>query len=74
MTGSGSAVFAIFRSRKDRERARGVLQEDRVLAGCRFLAASLVSRAGYRRLWTRQLAEHIGLQDKTWPLPSRYDR
>ncbi len=74
MTGSGSAVFAIFRSRKERERARTVLQGDRVFEGFRLLAASLVSRTGYRRLWRRQLLEHIEPRDNTWPLPSRYDK
>jgi 4-diphosphocytidyl-2-C-methyl-D-erythritol kinase len=74
MTGSGSAVFAIFRSRRDRERAKNVLQGDRVFQGFRLMAASLVSRAGYRRLWRRQLADHIELQDNAWPLRSRYER
>jgi len=74
MTGSGSSVFAIFRSRKERERARTVLQRDRVFEGCRLVAASPVSRAGYRRLWRRQLAEHIEPGENAWPLPSRYER
>jgi 4-diphosphocytidyl-2-C-methyl-D-erythritol kinase len=74
MTGSGSAVFAIFRSRTERDRARRVLQGDRVFQGFRLLAASLVSRAGYRRLWRRQLAGHIEPRDNAWPLPSRYER
>ncbi len=74
MTGSGSAVYAIFRSRRERDRAQEVLQGNRVFQGFRLLAASLVSRAGYRRLWRRQLAEHIELQDKAWPLRSRYER
>jgi 4-diphosphocytidyl-2-C-methyl-D-erythritol kinase len=73
MTGSGSAVFAIFRSRKERERARTVLQVDRVFEGFRLLAASLVSRVGYRRLWRRQLAEHLELGNNAWPLHSRYE-
>jgi 4-diphosphocytidyl-2-C-methyl-D-erythritol kinase len=74
MTGSGSAVFAIFRSRKERERAQKVLQGNRVFQGFRVVTAALVSRAEYRRLWRRQLAEHIELQDKAWPLRSRYER
>ena len=71
MTGSGSAVFAIFRSRTDRERARKVLEGDRAFEGFRLVAASLVSRAGYRRLWRRQLAEHIEPGDNAWPLRHR---
>jgi 4-diphosphocytidyl-2-C-methyl-D-erythritol kinase len=74
MTGSGSAVFAIFHSRTDRDRARTVLKGDRVFEDFRLLAASLVSRAGYRRLWRRQLAEHIELRENTWPLRSRYEK
>jgi 4-diphosphocytidyl-2-C-methyl-D-erythritol kinase len=74
MTGSGSAVFAIFRSRTERERARTALKGDRVFQGFRLLAASLVSRAGYRRLWRRQLAEHIEVQEDTWPLRSRHEK
>jgi len=74
MTGSGSAVFAIFRSRGERERARTVLQGDRVFEGYRLMAASLVSRAGYRRLWRRQLIEHAEPRGNAWPLLSRYDR
>ncbi len=74
MTGSGSSVFAIFRSREERERARIVLQEDRVFEGYRLVGASPVSRAGYRRLWRRQLAEHVEPRENAWPLPSRYER
>jgi 4-diphosphocytidyl-2-C-methyl-D-erythritol kinase len=74
MTGSGSAVFAIFASRTDRERARRVLQVDRVFKGFRLVAASLVSRAGYRRMWRRQLAEHLESQENAWPLPSRHEK
>jgi 4-diphosphocytidyl-2-C-methyl-D-erythritol kinase len=74
MTGSGSAVFAIFRSCEERVRAQRVLQGDRVFRGFRLVPASLVSRAGYRRLWRRQLAEHVELQDNTWPPQSRYGR
>jgi 4-diphosphocytidyl-2-C-methyl-D-erythritol kinase len=74
MTGSGSAVYAIFRSRRERDRAQEVLQGNRVFQGFRLLAAALVSRAAYRRLWRRQLAEHLELQDNAWPLRSRYER
>ena len=48
MTGSGSAVFGIFSSREDRERARIELQGDRVFHGYRVYPAALVSRTGYR--------------------------
>jgi 4-diphosphocytidyl-2-C-methyl-D-erythritol kinase len=71
MTGSGSAVFGIFRSREDRERARMELQGDRVFQGYRVYPAALVSRKGYQRLWQRQLAGHPLPDRKLWPPPSR---
>jgi 4-diphosphocytidyl-2-C-methyl-D-erythritol kinase len=79
MTGSGSAVVAIFGSRPDsrkvRERARTGLMRDRVFAGCRVMPAQLVSRRGYQRLWRRQLSEHVdGSHAEAWPLLSRYER
>ncbi|HEY1760026.1 MAG TPA: 4-(cytidine 5'-diphospho)-2-C-methyl-D-erythritol kinase [Bryobacteraceae bacterium] len=74
MTGSGSAVFAIFGSRTDRERARKVLEGDRVFQGFRLLAASFVSQPDYRRLWRRQLAGHIESRENQWPPRSRYDK
>jgi 4-diphosphocytidyl-2-C-methyl-D-erythritol kinase len=75
MSGSGSTLFALFESERDRERAVRSLSGDRVMEGCRLIEASLVSRRGYRRLWRRQLAEHlVPLKDDSWPLRSRYDR
>ena len=67
MTGSGSAIFAVFGSRTERDRAEAVLKGKHLV----FLA-SLVSRAGYRRLWRRQLSEHLGGDESLWPLQSRY--
>ena len=64
MTGSGSAVFGLFRSREQAIRAR----ED--LKGTRSFPFTLVSRARYRALWRRALAEHI--EPATWPPQSRY--
>jgi 4-diphosphocytidyl-2C-methyl-D-erythritol kinase len=72
MTGSGSAIFAVFDSVEARERARKVLDRDRVLRGCELLPARLVSRASYQRLWRRQLREHILSDDDLWPPRSRY--
>jgi 4-diphosphocytidyl-2-C-methyl-D-erythritol kinase len=67
MTGSGSAIFAIFGSRLERDRAEAVLKGRHLV-----FPASLVSRAGYRRLWRRQLSEHLGGDESLWPLQSRY--
>jgi 4-diphosphocytidyl-2-C-methyl-D-erythritol kinase len=74
MTGSGSGIFAVFRSAPDRARALKVLEEDRVFRGCRMLAASIVSRRGYRRLWRNQLREHLNAGIEEWPPLSRYAR
>jgi 4-diphosphocytidyl-2-C-methyl-D-erythritol kinase len=67
MTGSGSAIFAIFGSRTERDRAEAALK-GKYLA----MPASLVSRRAYRRLWRRQLNQHIGGEESLWPLQSRY--
>jgi 4-diphosphocytidyl-2-C-methyl-D-erythritol kinase len=67
MTGSGSAVFAIFESVVARARARKKLD-------FKTLPASLVARAGYRRMWRKQLREHLNGNEKVWPPQSRYAR
>jgi 4-diphosphocytidyl-2-C-methyl-D-erythritol kinase len=68
MTGSGSAVFGLFDSRKQRNRAVMALRAD----GQAVEAAELVSRRGYRALWRRQLQEHLRSQGTEWPPHSRY--
>lgn len=66
MTGSGSALFGLFRTAGEASRARESLGEERSF---RF---SLVSRARYRQMWWRALGEHsIG---RIWPPQSRYAR
>jgi len=67
MTGSGSAIFAVFGSRGERDRAEEALKGRHLV-----FPASLVSRAGYRRLWRRQLSDHLGGDETLWPLQSRY--
>jgi 4-diphosphocytidyl-2-C-methyl-D-erythritol kinase len=67
MTGSGSAIFAIFGSRQERDRAETVLKEHYSV-----MSASLVSREAYRRLWRRQLSQHIRMDKSLWPLQNRY--
>jgi 4-diphosphocytidyl-2-C-methyl-D-erythritol kinase len=78
MTGSGSAVFAIFGSREERDRAGKRFEKDRDFEGFRVFRAALVGRESYRRQWRRQLAEHLldhsRLDSNPWPLQSRYDR
>ncbi len=72
MTGSGSTVFALFSSKEDRARAERVLDGDRVLGDCRVIEAGLVSRKRYRRMWRRQLREHLDPNEVLWPPRSRY--
>jgi len=72
MTGSGSAIFALFRSVDERERAERVLSEDPVFRQCRVMRSVLVNRSSYRRMWRRQLAEHLVPDDDSWPPQSRY--
>jgi 4-diphosphocytidyl-2-C-methyl-D-erythritol kinase len=71
MTGSGSAIFGLFASVEDRERARKVLDGD---SGLQVTSSRLVSRRAYQRLWRRQLRDHIVPGDDLWPPRSRYER
>ena len=66
MTGSGSSLFGLFRTREQVNRAAKSFSEERVFP------ISLVSRARYRGLWWRTLRPHI--DDKLWPPLSRYGR
>ena len=66
MTGSGSALFGLFRTRS--EAARALEAFGKGIA----LGISLVSRARYRSLWWRALESHI--DGKLWPPRSRYLR
>jgi 4-diphosphocytidyl-2-C-methyl-D-erythritol kinase len=76
MTGSGSALFALFASKAERDLAEEVLEGDRVMRGCRVMPATLVSAQGYRRVWRRQLSEYLvtsgAPHELLWPLPSRH--
>lgn len=74
MTGSGSAIFAIYPSEEARSRAQRSLEEDRVFRQCRVIPASLVGRDKYRRLWRRQLQDHVTTNTNVWPPQSRYER
>ncbi len=73
MTGSGSALFALFRLEAERDLALQVLERDRMFENCRVIPAGLVSRKRYQRLWRRQLQEHLDAQE-LWPPRSRYVR
>jgi 4-diphosphocytidyl-2-C-methyl-D-erythritol kinase len=64
MTGSGSAIFGLFRTGAQARRALAALEEENAFR------ISLVSRARYRAMWWRALKEHIA--EKIWPPQSRY--
>jgi 4-diphosphocytidyl-2-C-methyl-D-erythritol kinase len=66
MTGSGSAVFGLFKNGEEATRAVRSLDEVKAF---RF---SLVSRSRYRALWWRALAAHI--TERAWPPQSRTTR
>jgi 4-diphosphocytidyl-2-C-methyl-D-erythritol kinase len=67
MTGSGSALFGLFRTRVEAARAIDSLGRGRALP------IALVSRSRYRLMWRRGLQAH--LDDTTlWPPQSRYVR
>ena len=78
MTGSGSALFALFGSMAERNLAghsmESILDGDREFAGSRVIPAKLVSQRSYQRLWHRQLAGHAIPGDAVWPPQSRYAR
>jgi 4-diphosphocytidyl-2-C-methyl-D-erythritol kinase len=76
MTGSGSALFALFGSRAERDLAEQSLVLDRVrdFQGSRVIPAKLVSQKSYQRLWRKQLAGHTIPGDPVWPPQSRYAR
>jgi 4-diphosphocytidyl-2-C-methyl-D-erythritol kinase len=66
MTGSGSAIYAIFGSSTKRDRAEHLLMREYLT-----MPASLVNRESYQKLWRKQLREHV-TSEHLWPLQSRY--
>jgi 4-diphosphocytidyl-2-C-methyl-D-erythritol kinase len=66
MTGSGSALFGLFRDRGEAARALGRLE------GVAAYAVSLVGRSRYRQMWRRALEAHITPDRNLWPPRSRH--
>jgi len=66
MTGSGSALFGLFGTREQVNRAA------KSFSGERVFPISLVGRTRYRSLWWRTLGPHI--EEKIWPPLSRSGR
>jgi 4-diphosphocytidyl-2-C-methyl-D-erythritol kinase len=68
MTGSGSALFGLFRDRREVRRA---LER---LGDVKGYPVSLVPRSRYRSLWRKALSPHIVSDINLWPPQSRYKR
>jgi 4-diphosphocytidyl-2-C-methyl-D-erythritol kinase len=66
MTGSGSALFGLFRTRDEVTHAIASLREQQTFR------ISLVNRARYRAMWWRAMGLHIN--GRVWPPLSRYLR
>jgi 4-diphosphocytidyl-2-C-methyl-D-erythritol kinase len=64
LSGSGSALYGLFRDREAAGRARQSFQKEQVFP------IQVVSRAAYRALWWRQLGEHT--VERIWPPQSQY--
>ncbi len=74
MTGSGSAFFALFDTVEEARRVEKVVESNRALGSVRVMPARLVNRAGYARMWRRQLAPYLADSEKeqdAWPPRSR---
>ena len=74
MTGSGSAIFAIFDTAEKRAAALAGLKRDKTMSSLLVVPAFTVSRAGYRRVWRNQLREYLEPNSSLWPPQSRYAR
>jgi 4-diphosphocytidyl-2-C-methyl-D-erythritol kinase len=73
MTGSGSALYGLFAGREEITRAlRWAASKSGLRGEEKAFRVSLISRARYRSMWGRALAEHT--IPKTWPPQSRYTR
>ncbi len=73
MSGSGSTLFGIFGTTAERDRAKVLLDGDRVFRDSRVTPAKLVSERTYHKMWRSQLRNHIDPRHSDlWPLRSRY--
>jgi 4-diphosphocytidyl-2-C-methyl-D-erythritol kinase len=70
MTGSGSALFGLFPSRKLRDRAADWFRKE--FSSYQVSPFAMVTRGRYQALWRRQLELSPG--NRTWPPQDRYAR
>jgi 4-diphosphocytidyl-2-C-methyl-D-erythritol kinase len=68
LTGSGSALFGLFRDREAMRRALERFRDEKAFP------ISLITRAQYRRMWRRALEPHLNPERSVWPPQSRYKR
>ena len=68
LTGSGSALFGLFRDRQGRRRALERFRDEKTFP------ISLVTRAQYRGIWRLALGPHLDPERSLWPPRSRYTR
>ena len=68
MTGSGSALFGLFRDREEMRRALERFKDEKAIP------ITLVTRARYRSMWRRALEPHLAVERSVWPPRSRYTR
>jgi len=66
LSGSGSALFGLFRDRDGRRRALERFRNEKTFP------ISLVTRARYRAIWRRALQPHLDSERNAWPPRSRY--
>jgi 4-diphosphocytidyl-2-C-methyl-D-erythritol kinase len=66
LTGSGSALFGLFRDRDEMRRALERFRNENTFP------ISLVTRAQYRGIWRRALKPHLVPERSVWPPRSRY--
>ena len=66
LTGSGAALFGVFRTREEARRARAAFGAERAFV------VTLIGRARYRAQWWRDLREHM--DGRIWPPRRRYVR
>jgi 4-diphosphocytidyl-2-C-methyl-D-erythritol kinase len=74
LSGSGSAVFGLYRRKPVAEEGLKKWKGEYPFRDIQVVRASLVSRSRYERMWRRQLREHLVPDDELWPPRSRYAR
>jgi 4-diphosphocytidyl-2-C-methyl-D-erythritol kinase len=72
MSGSGAALFGLFKSSEAAARAARAFQSDISRSANRVFEISLINRRRYRAAWLGQLKDHV--LANVWPPQSRYSK